>query len=80
MEEFQKRVAAVTMKNRVASFVILMLITAFFAVGIQRVDIRTIFRSVSQEPSLRRDIQRPSQFREPSYSGYDGEGQKRRYL
>ena len=36
MEEFQKRVAEVTMKNSVASFVILMLITAFFAVGIQR--------------------------------------------
>ena len=43
MEEFQKKVAEVTMKNSVASFVILMLITAFFAVGIQRVDIRTIF-------------------------------------
>ena len=43
MEEFQKRVAEVTMKNSVASFVILMLITAFFAVGIQRVDIRTFF-------------------------------------
>ena len=42
MEEFQK-VAEVTMKHRVASFVLLMLVTAFFAVGIQRVDIRTIF-------------------------------------
>ncbi len=43
MEEFQRRVAEVTMRHRVASFVILMLITAFFAFGIQRVDIRTIF-------------------------------------
>ena len=43
MEEFQKRVAEITMKHSVASFVILMLITAFFAVGLQRVDIRTIF-------------------------------------
>ena len=43
MQEFQKRVAAATMKNSMATFVILMLITAFFAIGIQRVDIRTIF-------------------------------------
>jgi predicted RND superfamily exporter protein len=43
MEEFQKRLAELTMRRRVLSFVILMLITAFFAVGMQRVDIRTIF-------------------------------------
>ena len=43
MEEFQNKFASLTMRHRMASFIILMLITAFFAVGMQRVDIRTIF-------------------------------------
>jgi len=43
MEEFQNKFASLTMRHRMTSFIILMLITAFFAVGMQRVDIRTIF-------------------------------------
>ena len=42
MEKFQKSWPSYNAKPH-TNFLILMLITAFFAVGMQRVDIRTIF-------------------------------------
>jgi len=81
MYALRLRLARWVLANRTLSFVAFGLLTVFFAAGLPRVQLRTIFSDLpAARRSIRAGVPRSSELRQPAHRAGDDPAQGRRHL